>query len=471
MPVPNADRYPFFDRLIFALLVLSIPAAISGSMRIFNDGDVSWHIAAGRWIIDNWRIPVVDPFSFTMSGKPWIAYEWASEVVYAAAFDLAGYAGLSAVVAAALIALSAVVFVHLRPQVGPIGLLLALTSLYLCIGPFMIARPHVLAWPLVAGWTMLMFGRGRKTSAPPMPAALLMFVWANLHGSFAIGFLILAAAALDAAIASSWQRRTLLRWAAFGMFSLIAALLNANGFGGFLHPLMVSSMKALPMIEEWMPSSPASSPLFFLVLAGVVGAILVRSTKLTVGETLLLLVLLAMALMHMRHQSILAIVGTMVVAPRLGRARSSDDIKDSRLTGTPSLVAAVAGAVLVVGVRLVVPVQPKENFANPWRMIASVPPDLREQPVLNEYSFGGPLIRSGVKPFIDGRADMYGDRFIADYLAIVNGDQRKFAQAVDRYGIRWAMLRNGSELAKALAASPNWERVYADDVGIIYRRI
>src|SRR5688572_32469854 len=112
MQLPHEDRYPIFDRLIFALLVLAIPAAITGSTRIFNDGDVSWHIAAGRWIIENGRIPVSDPFSFTMAGAPWVAYEWGSEVVYAAAFDLAGYRGLSAVVAAALVALAAVVFVH-----------------------------------------------------------------------------------------------------------------------------------------------------------------------------------------------------------------------------------------------------------------------------------------------------------------------------------------------------------------------
>ena len=50
---------------------------------------------------------------------------------------------------------------------------------------------------------------------------------------------------------------------------------------------------------------------------------------------------------------------------------------------------------------------------------------LRKQPVFNTYSFGGPLIRNGIAPFIDGRADMYGDAFIIQHQKIVDGRQRR----------------------------------------------
>ena len=33
-------------------------------------------------------------------------------------------------------------------------------------------------------------------------------------------------------------------------------------------------------------------------------------------------------------------------------------------------------------------------------------------PVLNNYDFGGYLIFFGVKVFVDGRTDMYGDAFL-----------------------------------------------------------
>src|SRR5438067_13782583 len=89
---------------------LLIPAVLGSSKTIFNDGDVSWHIATGQWILDHRAIPHVDPFSFTWAGKPWVAMEPLADVIFASAFRLAGYAGLAAVVTAALIALHAIVF-------------------------------------------------------------------------------------------------------------------------------------------------------------------------------------------------------------------------------------------------------------------------------------------------------------------------------------------------------------------------
>ena len=47
------------------IAVLLVPAVLGSSQTIFNDGDVSWHIATGQWIIDHRTIPHTDPFSFT----------------------------------------------------------------------------------------------------------------------------------------------------------------------------------------------------------------------------------------------------------------------------------------------------------------------------------------------------------------------------------------------------------------------
>jgi hypothetical protein len=96
--------------------VLLIPAVLGSSQTIFNDGDVSWHIATGRWILEHGRIPTTDPFSFTWAGKPWVPIEWLAEVIYASAYGLAGYAGVAAVVTAAL-----VWFAYRRPLPGDSG--------------------------------------------------------------------------------------------------------------------------------------------------------------------------------------------------------------------------------------------------------------------------------------------------------------------------------------------------------------
>ena len=113
---------------------------------------------------------------------------------------------------------------------------------------------------------------------------------------------------------------------------------------------------------------------------------------------------------------------------------------------------------------------PRETFANPRGLIAHIPPELRSQPVLNEYSLGGPLIFAGIRPFIDGRADMYGDAFFADYMKIADGDLAVFDRAVKKYGIRWTILQADNRLLPKIDSSPEWQRIYSDHVGMIHVR-
>ena len=92
------------------LRCVQIPVVLGSAGPIFNDGDVSWHIATGRWILEHRAIPRTDPFSFTWAGMPWVPIEWLAEVLMAAAHGLAGYGGIAALVTAALIGLHAIIF-------------------------------------------------------------------------------------------------------------------------------------------------------------------------------------------------------------------------------------------------------------------------------------------------------------------------------------------------------------------------
>ena len=95
---------------------------------------------------------------------------------------------------------------------------------------------------------------------------------------------------------------------------------------------------------------------------------------------------------------------------------------------------------------------------------------MRRERVFNGYSFGGPLILEGIKPYIDGRADMYGDAFFLNWWDIAQGDMPKFEDAVRKYDIRWTLLSPSEPLVKELDASPRWRRFYSDKVGVIHVR-
>jgi len=465
MEVANAPSGSPKALVYFLIGVILIPAALGSSATIFNDGDVSWHIATGQWILDHRALPHVDPFSFTWAGKPWVPIEWLAEVLFGGVYCLDGYSGVAALATAAMMTLHALVYFNATRFIRPLAAVGVIVAMDVVLIPMMLARPHLLAWVLVALWTWLMLRARDHHRAPPLAAALLMVIWANLHGSFVMGLVIAAAFGLEALISADDRKQAFRQWAPFGVACLVAVFVNANGIEGVLHPLRIANLAMLPLIDEWKPSNPAATPFFFAVLAVTLILSWLKRPRLPAVRWLLLGALLILALLQVRHQAVLAIVAAMIL-PR-GFAKESETVAPVR-----SLVPLAAGAIAaMVAVRAVLPMNPVENEANPWKLIAAVPPPLRSQPVLNGYSMGGPLILSGIRPYVDGRGDMYGDELVVGYTHIRDGDAAALAEAVGKWNIRWAILPNRyTKLLALLDRTPGWRRIHQDKVGVIYVR-
>jgi hypothetical protein len=446
-------------RLLFLILAIAAPLTRASFAGIFNDGDVSWHIASGQWIVQHGTIPTTDHFSFTAAGHPWVAMEWLADIIYAIAFGTFGYAGLAAVVAAALMALHIVLFAHLQSRSSLLLVVVTLIAVNVGLTPFIVARPHVLVWPLLAGWTALLARGTESGHPPPLWAAVIPFVWANLHGSFPLAALIGAALAFDAVAKSEWK--TLREWLLFAAVSLVAVMLNANGVAGLLQPFRFATLGLLPLVQEWQPSTPSLSPQFYVIVLAGLGALLWAGVRVPIGRLALLLLMLWMAFSQMRSQSWFVVVACVLVPPMF------KTLADPLRRWMPLVLAVIP----VLLLRALWPITPAENSAYPRHLLAAIPYQLKTQPVLNGYTFGGPLILAGIKPYVDGRAEIYGDAFITDYAQILDGDQGRFNRAVERYGISWTMLPAGStQLISELDSSKNWKRIYSDPVGVIHVR-
>jgi hypothetical protein len=129
-------------------------------------------------------------------------------------------------------------------------------------------------------------------------------------------------------------------------------------------------------------------------------------------------------------------------------------------------VAAVASLMLRIGF----PVEREGVFYNGSAALASVPAELRARPVLNEYGFGGLLIFDGVRPFVDGRADLYGDDFLDMYHDIAHGKGISLETALCRYDIAWTMFTPDSVVPALMDRTAGWHRLYSDKVAVIHVR-
>src|SRR6185312_11050616 len=183
----------------FALAAFTAGALLAGFLpQIFNDADTWWHLAAGDWILAHRAVPARDIFTFTFAGTPWNAHEWLSEVLMAGGFAAGGWAGLHIVFALAMGMTAATVAGVLRKRMDFIPALLVSVLGLACVAGSLLARPHLLALPLLAIWTSALVDARARGSAPPFWLAAVMLVWANLHGSFAFGLALAMALGTEA---------------------------------------------------------------------------------------------------------------------------------------------------------------------------------------------------------------------------------------------------------------------------------
>jgi hypothetical protein len=463
-------RYPGAGGLV---LTVAVFALFLFSARTFADSDTLWHIAAGNWILDHRAVPHTDPFAFTTAGLDWTPHEWLAEVAFALAWRAGGFTFVVLLVGAAAAGAFWMMARLLERWVAPLPAYVLLLLTLLCFAPAMLARPHVLALPVMVAWTGALVAAREREGAPSLWLTPLMCLWANLHGGFLAGLVLAAALAGEAVLgAPAGQRARVLRgWAVFGLLSLLAATLTPHGIAGLLFPVRMMALDSKRRIDEWAAPNFQSFEPMEIILLGALGLGLLRGVRLPPVRVLIFLGLVHSALSHTRFQLQLAVVGFLVLAPSLGPylwpAHWPVRRAGNRRAEAGVLVALLLALALA---RMAEPARWPDGPNAPWRALAQLPPALRTQPVLNEYHLGGVLIFSGIRPFIDSRADLYRDAFLAEYVDIVNARPERVRAALARWGIAWTFLEPGAPLVAWFDAQPDWRRVYADGFAVIHAK-
>ena len=92
--------------------------------------------------------------------------------------------------------------------------------------------------------------------------------------------------------------------------------------------------------------------------------------------------------------------------------------------------------------------------------------------MFNSYNWGGYLIwrlYPEGRVFIDGRADLYGDEFIEEYLRVAYA-LAGWEETLARFGVGHAVIEASSPLAGVLALHPAWREVYRDEMAAVFVR-
>ena len=451
--------------LVFALFAGLAGFALAGfSPGLLNDSDTYWHIRAGEWMLAHGQVLRADVFSYTAAGAPWHTQEWLAEVVMALAWRIQGWAGIHLLFASGAGVSAGVVGFYVRRRVDLVPALLTVVLGLSCVTGSLLARPHMLALPLLAIWTCGLASARETERAPNWWLLAVMPLWANLHGSFAFGLALAGALAMEAVIESADRKRAVLGWGLFLLAATAAAVITPFGLQTLIFPFKLSGMQGLAHIGEWQPSDFSQLSAFALLLLTALFVLGSGKVRVPFLRLLLLIGLVWLALSHARHQMLLGVTAPILIAPALQKSWPAKQQPAS------VLFALVAGALFLamLGARLAVPVVRDDGPMTPASALAHVPRFVREMPVLNDYGFGGYLIWNGVKPFIDSRADLHGDIFLQNYATIISPDKDALAASLAFHHVRWTIFPRQAPVVKILDDTPGWRRLYTDKVAVVH---
>ncbi len=494
MPLWAAWLFPSLADVMFVAL-LGLALGLRGHQLFNTDGDLARHLAVGRQILATGTIPTLDLFSFTKGGAPFVPYEWLSEVIFALAEQQLGLSGV-AVVAATVAALPFLLLVRwtVRDGANPLVAIALVTAGALAASMHWLARPHLFTLLLALFWTRALV-RHRATGSLWPLAALppMMALWANLHGGFLVGFVILGlflvGGFLDRVRGSSdpgaLTPRSLLEVAVAGVLSLAATGLNPAGYALLPHVSgYFRSQFLVDNTQEYLsPNFHDLGPQLFLVLLLVAVVVLALTPRpISFTELGMLLVWAAFSLYSARNIP-LFVVTCLPIVVRLasegmgyrqggiaGRLAATE-----RRMGGPLLPLLAVIAALLIARGSVAGLHPQFGFDPakfPVQALAKAGEAGARGKVFNYFPWGGYILYAGYpqyRVFIDGQTDFYGEQLMRDYLEVANLGP-DWETVLDRYGIDWVLFPHRSPLTLMLLRTEGWRLVYQDETADIFSR-
>ena len=500
--IPNALRQPTTwwlrsflpspTALVFALLAVLVPILLQKPM-LNSDGDLARHLAHGRYMLEEGQLIRADPFSFTRPGAPFVGFEYGSQILYALVERFGGLPGV-AVLAGLLIGLTYALLLRLLLARG-VDPLLACITVGLAIGlgaGHWNARPHLFSFVAVVLLLSLLEGRLRQ----PIPATALLFaIWANLHGGFVYGWILILIYLIGSLgeLASgeqhsSWRARVKYYLLMLGA-AVLATLLNPHGvelhrhlFDFFTTPYLMDHTAEFvsPDFHE------SSGKIFLMLLLVCVGALSLHRPRPTLPRLFLICAGTALALLSVRNIPLFGLTALPILALHLNdlwrRLPDPGGVRgrfESTAGSTSTLSWILAATLLLVllassrgrvgSVQLI-----RDEFDGsvfPVRAVAEGRRQHLEGRLFSEFAWGGYLLYAwpGQKIFIDGGTDFFGEDIFREYVRIKQMNHGWRSLLAQR-GISSMLLEREKPFTYELARGGGWLLWYCDSLAVVFRR-
>lgn len=475
-----------FNRLVTALTFIALFAM---AIRYPADSDTWWHLRAGQAMLESGSLLTTDIFSHTRAGSLWINHGWLAQLFW---YGLLAWGGLTALSLGLATLVTVTFWLVWRQSEGNLyvkafGVILGAIASSIVWA----ARPQMVSvlFSAVAAFLLYRFKKEDRSLLPWYP--LLVLVWVNCHGGFAVAFILPACyLAGEAVNRLTRPAAPTIRWrhllVTVGL-SLAVVGVNPHTWRLWLYPFQTVGIGVLRgFIAEWQSPNfhlPILLPFWLMVLL-LLAAFAQSGRKVDWTDLALVGAWATLSMLAVRNVAIFAVVCTPIL---IRYTQAALEAQFGPLTlGRPRLVSPLISRVnaLLLGLIVVaalaqigVTLNPQalrkaEQEKFPAEAVAFLKAHPLAGPMFNSYNIGGYLMYHlpEYPVFVDGRTDLYNDEFLRAYLQTVNVGP-DWEALLAQYHIRLVVLEKDLPLAGIIGRTGGWEEIYSDAQIVILRRL
>lgn len=497
----NLKAKPTPSTIVF-IVVLTIMSLFPN----LEDPDFYWHLKTGELIVTSGQLPQHDVFTFTSYGHAWVLSEWLSQVVFFLVYRLADMPGVA--IFTALIFMLCWMSAYktcleiLQDEGKAVIVLILFCGAMGAVAP----RPHIFTFLFFSIILRKLFSFKYQNRAPDfISIPLIMAIWANLHGGYFIGLVLMAAF-----VTAEWLQyltcsekndiavARLKRLSIVALLGLLATAINPHGFHYWLYPYQaIVSSGDTNFISEWQSPNfhqPFYQYFLVIVFAYFVNMALSRK-KPDFTEIVVPLIFIGGAFFSVRN---LPLAG-LVMAPHVAIFYRELQIKEAlaKLVPNANKVQKIStpGTVFnrfisagnkqvgeaettinwlimiasVLAIALNYPVRKKEVESRvsdllPVAAVDFVAKNKIQGNIFNTYHYGGYLIYRlypDQKIFVYGRTDIYKENFINEYLEMYSGG-KNWKKYFYKHNIDYVICETSAPIKQLLLLDNKFKLVFDD---------
>ncbi len=462
----------------FLAIFLPVLAAIIANLPSV---DLAYHLRAGGQILDGAGIPTTETWTYTAAGAAWLDQQWGAQLLMATVYRTLGWTGLI-LLRAGLIGLTfglLFVIARRRDVASRPAALLTLTA-FVIAAVALALRPQLFGMACFA-ITLFLVTERRRHPGWLWAVPLVVLVWANLHGSFFLGPLVVGLAWLeDLADKAPKASRTL----AVAIVSALAACVTPFGPMVWVYAAgLTLNPEVTERIGEWQPTSLRTIPgiLFFASVMGVVMLLARNGTKASWPRLAWLAVFFLIGVYAIRGVAWWPIATAALIAGWLVAPMAEGMVERTGTRVMRRLNVVVAGLLILVAIALLPAWRPiDEGVDAPTGVVGMAPSGITaalrdisgpDDRLFNPQIFGSwfEFALPDLPVALDSRIEVVPPEVWDDYQAVIDGVEG-WQDLLARWGVTIVVTLDGDDALDARLAANGWREIHRDDDGAVFVR-